>query len=104
MLRGSRAYAYAKTCGALGCKLPWPPRLRSEGVRNGFRIAGDHGEIGARGLVGLGRTLLPISQRTERDAEARRELLLRQPERTPNDLRARDALHPLEVRGRERLG
>ena len=54
-------------------------RLCLEGPSHAFGVARDHGEIGARRLVGLGAALLPIAQGAERDAIARGEFFLRQP-------------------------
>src|SRR5436309_2114393 len=48
----------------------WRSAPRLQRLDDGLGVAGDHGQIGARGLVGLGLALLPIAQRSERNAEA----------------------------------
>src|SRR5437588_7839187 len=78
--------------------------LWRERIRNRLWVAGDDRELGACGLVWLGRALLPITQRAERNPKPGGKLLLRQTERTAYDLRARNALHALEVVRRQRLG
>jgi hypothetical protein len=46
-----------------------------------LRVARDHREIGAGGLIGLGGDLLPIAQRAERNMKSLGELFLGQTER-----------------------
>src|SRR5262245_42429903 len=70
---------------------------------HGFGIDRDHLEIGTRGLVRLGRALLPIPQGAEGNLKARGKLLLRETEDAANDLCAWRPLHAFEVFGRERL-
>src|SRR5579863_7561011 len=81
--------------------LNWSRRL--ERLAHGVRLARDHLEIGARGLVGLDAALLPIAQRAERNVIARGKIFLAQPKRAADDLRLRRALHALEIFGRKRL-
>lgn len=45
-------------------------------------VARNHGKIGARGLIRLRASLLPVTQRTERDVIAQRKLFLRQRKRS----------------------
>src|SRR5450759_2195156 len=47
-------------------------------LAHGLGIAGNHGEIGAGGLIGNCSTLLPIAERTEGDVKASGEFLLRE--------------------------
>jgi hypothetical protein len=76
-------------------------RLCLEGPSHAFGVARDHGEIGARRLVGLGAALLPIAQGAERDATARGEFFLRRPARPPQRSGSRNAFCPSELLGRE---
>src|SRR5450830_1600533 len=71
-------------------------------LAHGLGIAGNHGEIGAGGLIGNRSTLLPIAERTEGDVKASGEFLLREAERAADQLDLRRALHALEVGGRKR--
>src|SRR6516225_4145117 len=64
-------------------------------------IAGDHGEIGARRLVGLGAPLPPIAQGAKRDVIARREFFLRQPERPAQCPGARNSFRLRQLIRRE---
>lgn len=47
-------------------------------LAHGIRIAGNHGEIGAGGLIGNRSTLLPIAERTEGNVKASGEFFLRE--------------------------
>jgi len=70
-------------------------------LAHGLGIAGNHGEIGAGGLIGNCSTLLPIAERTEGDVKASGEFLLREAERAADQLDLRRAFHALEVDGRK---
>ena len=78
------------------------PQRRTQRLAHRFWFAGDDSEVGARSLVGLDATLLPITQGADRNVVSRREVFLAEPKRTPNDLCPRRALHPLHVRFGER--
>lgn len=68
-----------------------------------FRIARNQGQVGARGLIRLGASLLPIPQSSEWNVEARRKLLLSEVQSAPNEFGPRRPLHTSYVARIERL-
>ena len=69
-------------------------RIRLERPPHALGVARDHGEIGARGLVGLGAALFPIAQGAERDANARGKFFLRNRERPAQGLWRAESVLP----------
>jgi len=63
----------------------------------GLRNAGNHGEIGAGGLIGNRSNLRAIAERTTGDMKAFGEFFLRAAERGADELDLRRAFHALEV-------
>jgi hypothetical protein len=59
---------------------------RIERLIDGFRIAGDHSEIGSGRLIRLCDTLFPIAQRAERNMKSVSELFLGKSECAADDL------------------
>ena len=92
-----RETAYCRDCQREGLG------ARLQSLAYGVGVAGDHPEVGARGLIGLGDALLPIPQRAERDLKLRGKLLLGEAERAADQLGARRPLHALEIRRGHRL-
>ncbi len=64
---------------------------RLQRLLHDFRICQDYAQVVLVCLIGLGAMLLPIPQRADRNAKARRESLLRHAELLPDELRERNA-------------
>src|SRR5262245_17283064 len=90
-------------CRLLACALWLRFRGITQGLEHRFRIAGDHLEIGAGGLVGFSSALFPISEGAEGNLKPSGKLFLREAKRTPDDLGTRRSFHSLEVVRRQWL-
>ena len=77
---------------------------RCQRLSHRLGISGDHGEVGSGGLIGLARALLPVAERAQGNLETGREFLLRQTERTSDQLGTRRMLHARQLRCRTGLG
>src|ERR1700674_1607841 len=88
---GCRALATCSRIWLAGC---------AECLAHGLGIAGNHGEVSTRRLIGHSAALFPIAQRADRNLIPPCKLVLTEPQRTPDDLHLRRTLHPSEILGR----